>query len=60
MTDKSTLGGAAALAIGKLGPLFMTALQRLYAAHVERAQMRFAPRPVCRDRAIDRGHVLRL
>jgi hypothetical protein len=60
MTNKSTLGGAAALAIGKIGPLFMTALQRLYAAHVERAQMRFAPRPVHCDHTTDRRHVLGL
>jgi hypothetical protein len=54
MTNKSTLGGAAALAIGKIGPLFMTALQRVYAAHMEKAQMRFAPRPVYCDRAMER------
>jgi hypothetical protein len=54
MTDRSTLGGAAALAIGKIGPLFMTALQRVYAAHMEKAQMRFAPRPVYCDRAMER------
>ncbi|HSZ67141.1 MAG TPA: hypothetical protein VK825_13125 [Xanthobacteraceae bacterium] len=54
MTNKSTLGGAAALAIGKIGPLFMAALQRLYAAHMEKAQMRFAPRSVYCDRAVER------
>jgi hypothetical protein len=53
MTNKSTLGGAATLAIGKIGPLFMTTLQRLYAAHMEKAQMRLAPQPVYCDRAIE-------
>jgi hypothetical protein len=52
MIDKSTLGGAAALAIGKIGPLFLAVLQRLYAAHVEKVQMRFAPQPVRCDRGI--------
>jgi hypothetical protein len=54
MIDKSTLGGAAALAIGKIGPLFVTALQRLYAAHMEKAQMRFAPVPKYSGRVIER------
>jgi hypothetical protein len=52
MIDKSTLGAAAALAIAKIGPLFMAVLQRLYAAHVEKVQMRFAPQPIRYDRGI--------
>jgi hypothetical protein len=60
MTKRSTLGGTAVLAIGKIGPLFFTALQRLYDAHVERAQMRFAPRPVESCRAVERRRMLGL
>jgi hypothetical protein len=52
MTDRSTLVATAALAAGKIGPLFLAALQRLYAAHVEKVQMRFAPQPVRCDRGI--------
>lgn len=57
---KSTFSGAAALAIGKIGPLFMTALQRLYAAQMEKAQMRFAPRPVHSGCAAESRRVLGL
>jgi hypothetical protein len=51
MTDKSTLGTAAAFAIGKIGSLFLAGLQQLYAAHTEKVQMRFAPRPIYSGRA---------
>lgn len=39
MTNKKPDGHT----IGKLGELFFAGLQRLYAAHVEKVQMRFAP-----------------
>ena len=39
MTNKKLDGNT----IGKLGELFFAGLQRLYAAHVEKVQMRFAP-----------------
>jgi hypothetical protein len=39
MTNKKLDGHT----IGKLGELFFAGLQRLYAAHVEKVQMRFAP-----------------
>jgi hypothetical protein len=52
MIDKSTLVGTAALAASKIGPLFLAVLNRLYAAHMERAQMRFAPQPMRCDRGI--------
>jgi hypothetical protein len=59
MTDRSTLAGAAALAIAKIGPLFVAVLsavlQRLYAAHVEKVQMRFAPQPCRGDRGAAYG-----
>jgi hypothetical protein len=42
--------------LGKLGTLFGTALQRLYAAHVEKAQMRLAPTPIPSGRLGERGH----
>jgi hypothetical protein len=58
MTDKSTLAAAAALAIGKIGPLFMATLQSLYAAHVEKVQMRFAPQPIRCDRSATQRHYL--
>ena len=38
-------------AIEKLGALFLASLQRLYAAHTEKVQMRFAPVPGCTSRA---------
>ena len=38
-------------AVEKLGALFLAGLQRLYAAHTEKVQMRFAPVPVCTSRA---------
>lgn len=41
MTNKKPDGHT----IGKLGDLFLAGLQRLYAAHVEKVQMRFAPLP---------------
>jgi hypothetical protein len=67
MINTSTLGAAAvariaqagATYIGKLGPLFFVVLQSLYAAHVERVQMRFAPTPVYPSRVIERRDLLR-
>jgi hypothetical protein len=52
MTDRSTQVATAAFAVGKIGPLFLAALQRLYAAHAEKVQMRFAPQPMRCDRRI--------
>jgi hypothetical protein len=52
MTDRSTLFSIAALGVGKIGPLFLAALHRLYAAHAEKVQMRFAPQPIPCDRGI--------
>jgi hypothetical protein len=60
MFKKSTLGGATALAIDTIGPLFLTALQRLYAAHVEKVQMRFAPLPIECRRGIEQRRMLGL
>jgi hypothetical protein len=46
---KNTL---AANTIGQLGTLLLAGLQRLYAAHTEKVQMRFAPVPMCSRRAV--------
>jgi hypothetical protein len=64
MSSKSILGGAdapgsitqAAYAntVGRLGALFLSGLQYVYAAHMEKAQMRFAP--VRCSRPIKRQH----
>jgi hypothetical protein len=54
MIDRSTLVAAAALTIGKIGPLFAAALQYLYAAHAEKVQMRFAPTPKYAGRIVER------
>jgi len=67
MTNKSTLGAvgvvriaqAGAKYIGKLGSLFSAVLQRLYAAHVEKAQMRFAPTPIYSSRVDKHREFLR-
>ncbi len=44
------IGQTGAKYADKLGSLFSATLQRLYAAHVERAQMRFAPTPILSGR----------
>ena len=64
MITKTIFGGAdapgtiaqAAYAntVGRLGALFLTGLQHIYAAHIEKAQMRFAP--VRCSRPIKRQH----
>jgi hypothetical protein len=46
----ANIGQTGAKYAGKLGLLFSATLQRLYAAHVEKAQMRFAPTPILSDR----------
>jgi hypothetical protein len=59
MTNRSTHSGAAANiaqatfanTIGRLGSVFFTSLQQLYAAHTEKVQMRFAPKPIYSGRA---------
>ena len=48
------IGHAGAKYFGKLGSLFSVALQGLYAAHMEKAQMRFAPEPIYSERAVRR------
>ena len=47
---------AIANTIDRMGSLFLAGLQHLYAAHTEKVQMRFAPKPICRARAIERPH----
>ncbi len=61
MTIQSTRSTAADIAqgaysntIGRLGTLFSATLQRIYAAHTERAQMRFAPQPIYSGRVVKR------
>ncbi len=52
-------GGAQAAivnTIDRVGTLFLAGLQHIYAAHTEKVQMRFAPKPICRARAIQRPH----
>jgi hypothetical protein len=66
MSTKTIFSGADALGsitqaayantVSKLGALFLTGLQHIYAAHMEKAQMRFAPRPVRCNHAIKRQH----
>jgi hypothetical protein len=59
MTNTSARNGATANiaqatfanTIGRLGSLFLTGLQHLYAAHTEKVQMRFAPEPIYSGRA---------
>jgi len=51
------IGHTGAKYVGMLGLLFFATLQRLYAAHVEKAQMRFAPTPVLSDRLAERRRV---
>jgi len=65
MTLQSTRSAAADIAhgaysnsIGRLGMLFSAALQRIYAAHMERAQMRFAPEPIYSGRVVKRRRYL--
>jgi hypothetical protein len=55
MTNRSSQSRPATLAniAGKLGDVFSATLQRLYAAHVEKVQMRFAPLPVRSDRGLE-------
>jgi hypothetical protein len=52
-SDAATNIAQAAFAntIGKLGSLFLSSLQHLYAAHTEKVQMRFAPEPIYSGRA---------
>jgi hypothetical protein len=53
MTNRSTRNSATAdvaqatfaNTIGRLGSLFLAGLQQLHAAHTEKVQMRFAPKP---------------
>jgi hypothetical protein len=60
MINTSTPGAAAVGGIaqadakysGRIGLLFSAVLQRVYAAHVEKAQMRFAPTAVYPSRVI--------
>jgi len=54
------IGQTGAKYVGKLGSLFSVALQGLYAAHVEKAQMRFAPTPILSDRLPQRRHFIGL
>jgi hypothetical protein len=63
MTNKTSLAAqgsanftqaAFANTIGKLGSLFSTTLQYVYAAHTEKVQMRFAPRPIYSGRISSR------
>jgi hypothetical protein len=66
MSNKSIVSGADALGsitqaayantVGRLGALFLSGLQHVYAAHMEKAQMRFAPRPVRCSRPLKRQH----
>lgn len=42
----------------KLGSLFAVTLQRLYDAHMEKAQMRFAPTPILSGRLPERQHFI--
>jgi len=66
MSSKSIRGGADAPGsitqavyantVGRLGALFLSGLQHVYASHMEKAQMRFAPRPVHCGRAGKRQH----
>ena len=59
MTNRSTRSGTTANiaqatfanTIGRLGSLFLTGLHQLYAAHTEKVQMRFAPKPIYSGRA---------
>jgi hypothetical protein len=59
MTNTSQRSGATANiaqatftnTISRLGSLFLTGLQHLYAAHTEKVQMRFAPEPIYSGRA---------
>jgi hypothetical protein len=52
MTNRSNQSGAGTLAhiasdiVGAVGSVFSATLQRIYAAHTEKAQMRFAPQPI--------------
>jgi hypothetical protein len=48
------IGQAGAKYFGQLGSLFSVALQGIYAAHMEKAQMRFAPTPIYSERVVRR------
>jgi hypothetical protein len=54
------IGQTGAKYADKLGSLFSATLQRLYAAHVEKAQMRFAPTPILSGRLPKRRHFIGL
>jgi len=41
--------------VGQVGSAFFRALERLYAAHMERKQMRLAPTRVCRFQTVRAG-----
>jgi hypothetical protein len=67
MINKAMLGAAAVVAgvaqagakyAEKLGSLFAVTLQRLYDAHMEKAQMRFAPTPILSGRLPERQHFI--